>query len=336
MVLSSATTVEEAVWLEAHGCDAIIAQGFEAGGHRGLFLSDDLSSQLGTMALVPQVVDAVRVPVIAAGGIADGRGIAAALALGAAAVQIGTAFLFCPEAQLALAPAGIEDGTCKSDGHHQRVYRPAGARDREPQCSRARADVRRGAGISARRGRARAVAREVRAGRIGRFHSALVRPGGASWPRARRRGTDQTACRRNLAADRARLDDALVQMRSLTRAASSIARSACPHGARTSGHAAIATIKLGWHGGALMTILDSQVHAYEANTAKRPWHNVPELAAAHVTGDEMVAAMDKVGVDGAIFISPLSLCIATTPAMQWKCSRAHPDRFGYRQTRGPG
>jgi nitronate monooxygenase len=101
MVLSSATTVEEAVWLEAHGCDAIIAQGLEAGGHRGMFLSDDLTSQLGTMALVPQVVDAVRVPVIAAGGIADGRGIAAALALGAAAVQIGTAFLFCPEAQLA-------------------------------------------------------------------------------------------------------------------------------------------------------------------------------------------------------------------------------------------
>jgi nitronate monooxygenase len=101
MVVSSATTVDEAIWLEAHGCDAIIAQGIEAGGHRGIFLSDDLSSQLGTMALVPQVVDAVRVPVIAAGGIADGRGIAAALMLGAAAVQMGTAYLFCPEARVA-------------------------------------------------------------------------------------------------------------------------------------------------------------------------------------------------------------------------------------------
>ncbi|MBO9539075.1 nitronate monooxygenase [bacterium] len=99
-VLSSATTVEEAVWLERHGCDAIIAQGIEAGGHRGMFLSRDPATQLGTMALVPQVVDAVKVPVIAAGGIADGRGIAAAFALGAAAVQIGTAYLRCPEATI--------------------------------------------------------------------------------------------------------------------------------------------------------------------------------------------------------------------------------------------
>jgi nitronate monooxygenase len=97
-IMSSATTVEEARWLEAHGADAIIAQGLEAGGHRGIFLGDDLSTQTGTMALVPQIVDAVRVPVVAAGGITDGRGIAAALCLGAAAVQIGTAYLFCPEA----------------------------------------------------------------------------------------------------------------------------------------------------------------------------------------------------------------------------------------------
>ncbi|PSL92297.1 nitronate monooxygenase family protein [Pseudomonas sp. R9.37] len=99
-VLSSATTVEEAVWLEQHGCDAIIAMGIEAGGHRGLFLSDDLNTQIGLMALVPQIVDAVRVPVIAAGGIADARGIVAALALGASAVQIGTAYLFTPEANV--------------------------------------------------------------------------------------------------------------------------------------------------------------------------------------------------------------------------------------------
>lgn len=99
-VLSSATTVEEAIWLEAHGCDAVIAMGIEAGGHRGMFLSDDLNSQIGLMALLPQVVDAVSVPVIAAGGIADARGMVAAFALGASAVQIGTAYLFTPEASV--------------------------------------------------------------------------------------------------------------------------------------------------------------------------------------------------------------------------------------------
>lgn len=97
LVLCSATTATEARWLDARGCDAIIAQGNEAGGHRGMFLSDDVATQPGTFALVPQVVDAVEVPVIAAGGIADGRGIAAAFALGAAGVQIGTAYLFTPE-----------------------------------------------------------------------------------------------------------------------------------------------------------------------------------------------------------------------------------------------
>ena len=99
-IVSSATTADEARWLEDHGCDAIIAQGAEAGGHRGIFLTDHVASQAGTMALVPQVVDAVALPVIAAGGIADGRGIAAAFALGASAVQIGTAYLFTPEAKI--------------------------------------------------------------------------------------------------------------------------------------------------------------------------------------------------------------------------------------------
>lgn len=99
-ILSSATSVDEARWLEDQGCDAIIAQGFEAGGHRGMFLTDDVSTQIGTMVLVPMVVDAVKVPVVAAGGIADARGILAAFALGAAAVQIGTAYLHCPEAQI--------------------------------------------------------------------------------------------------------------------------------------------------------------------------------------------------------------------------------------------
>ena len=96
-ILSSATTVEEARWLEAHGADAIIAQGLEAGGHRGMFLTEDATTQLGTFALVRQIVQAVQVPVIAAGGIADAAGVAAALALGAAGVQVGTAYLLCPE-----------------------------------------------------------------------------------------------------------------------------------------------------------------------------------------------------------------------------------------------
>jgi nitronate monooxygenase len=97
-IFSSATTVEEARWLEAHGVDAIIAQGLEAGGHRGIFLSEDLSTQLGTFALLPQIVREVKLPVIAAGGIADAKGVAAAMALGAAGVQIGTAYLLCNEA----------------------------------------------------------------------------------------------------------------------------------------------------------------------------------------------------------------------------------------------
>lgn len=100
-VLSSATTLAEALWLDERGCDAIIAQGYEAGGHRGMFLSEDLGGQIGTFALVPLVADAVKVPVIAAGGVSDARGIAAALALGAAGVQVGSAYLHCPESRIA-------------------------------------------------------------------------------------------------------------------------------------------------------------------------------------------------------------------------------------------
>jgi nitronate monooxygenase len=97
-ILASATTIEEALWLEARGVDGIIAQGLEAGGHRGMFLSEDISTQVGTLALIPQIVQTVNVPVIAAGGIADAQGVQAALSLGAVGVQVGTAYLLCPEA----------------------------------------------------------------------------------------------------------------------------------------------------------------------------------------------------------------------------------------------
>jgi nitronate monooxygenase len=116
IVMSPATIVKEAIWLEENGADVIIAQGAEAGGHRGMFLTENIAEQPGTFALVPQVVDAVKVPVIATGGIADGRGIAAAFALGAAGVQVGTAYLRCPEskvsamARVALAQA-LDDST---------------------------------------------------------------------------------------------------------------------------------------------------------------------------------------------------------------------------------
>ena len=113
-ILSSATTVDEARWLEAHGVDAIIAQGAEAGGHRGIFLNKDLSNQPGTFALLPQVVRAVKVPVIAAGGIADARGVAAAMKLGAAAVQVGTAYLLCPEATT----SAVHRAALKSESAH--------------------------------------------------------------------------------------------------------------------------------------------------------------------------------------------------------------------------
>ncbi|GGM99773.1 nitronate monooxygenase [Shewanella xiamenensis] len=96
-VISTATTVEEALWLEAHGADAIIAQGLEAGGHRGHFLSEDLTEQLGTFSLLPQIIAAVDIPVIAAGGIVDAKTVRAAMTMGASAVQVGTAYLLCPE-----------------------------------------------------------------------------------------------------------------------------------------------------------------------------------------------------------------------------------------------
>ena len=113
-IISSATTINEALWLEAHGVDAIVAQGMEAGGHRGMFLSDDLTTQVGTFALLPQVVRAVKLPVIAAGGIVDAQGVAAAMALGAAGVQVGTAYLLCPEATI----SAVHRAALKSKAAH--------------------------------------------------------------------------------------------------------------------------------------------------------------------------------------------------------------------------
>jgi nitronate monooxygenase len=97
-IISSATTVPEGLWLQERGADAVIAQGLEAGGHRGMFLTGDLGTQLGTFALLPQLASALRVPVIAAGGVASAAGVRAARALGAAGVQVGTAYMCCPEA----------------------------------------------------------------------------------------------------------------------------------------------------------------------------------------------------------------------------------------------
>ena len=116
VTMSSATTVAEARWLEDHGIDVIIAQGFEAGGHRGMFLSDNLDAQVGTFALVPQIVDAVKLPVIATGAVSDARGIAAAFMLGAAGVQVGSAYMHCPESKVtpphrAALAAAQDDGT---------------------------------------------------------------------------------------------------------------------------------------------------------------------------------------------------------------------------------
>jgi nitronate monooxygenase len=129
-ILSSATTVEEAIWLEQHGCDAIIAMGYEAGGHRGMFLSDDLSTQVGTFALVPQVVDAVKVPVIAAGAISDARGVAAG------------------SQSQRLTPQGPAHRQGKPDRHHQHFHRTSGAGHCQSGDARTRPDVSAGAGLS--------------------------------------------------------------------------------------------------------------------------------------------------------------------------------------------
>ncbi len=126
-VIGTATTPAEALAWQEVGADAVVASGLEAGGHRGTFLGDWDGSQIGTMALVPACVDALRIPVIAAGGIMDGRGITAALALGAQAVQLGTAFLACPESAITPAQRSAMAGAQASDTRLTRIFsgRPA-------------------------------------------------------------------------------------------------------------------------------------------------------------------------------------------------------------------
>ena len=127
LVIGTATTVAEALAWQDVGADAVCASGMEAGGHRGSFLDLSSSSQIGTLALVPACVDALAIPVVAAGGVMDGRGIAAALALGAQAVQMGTAFLACPESAITPAQRAAMTGAQASDTRLTRIFsgRPA-------------------------------------------------------------------------------------------------------------------------------------------------------------------------------------------------------------------
>ena len=206
LVLSSATTVKEARWLEQRGVDAVIAQGVEAGGHRGMFLSDDLAGQVGTFALVPQIVDAVKVPVIAAGAVSDARGIAAAFVLGAAGVQIGSAYLHCPESKIS-APhrAALQERERRRHRRHQSDDRPAGARHRQPPDPRDRPDQPDRAGVSAGGRRARPAARQSRGGGLGRFLADVVGAGGGARTRHAGAGTDAGAGRRGAGAAAARV-----------------------------------------------------------------------------------------------------------------------------------
>ena len=183
LVMGSATIVKEAIWLEENGADIIIAQGAEAGGHRGMFLTENIAEQPGTFALVPQVVDAVKVPVIAAGGIADGRGIAAAFALGAAGVQIGTAYLRCPESKV-IAPARVALAQAGDDfhRHHQCHDRTSRARRRQPGDARSWPHLGACTGVSPCRDRAWAPEGGRRKARQGRFHQSVGRAGRADGP----------------------------------------------------------------------------------------------------------------------------------------------------------
>jgi nitronate monooxygenase len=145
-LVGTATTVDEAVALEKAGVDAVVTQGAEAGGHRGSFAAEFEVAMVGTISLVPQVVDAVRVPVIASGGIMDGRGIAAALALGAQAVQMGTAFLVCDESGV---PDAYKDAILKAREHETRLTRVFSGRPARGIVNRFMTEVERTAGPGA-------------------------------------------------------------------------------------------------------------------------------------------------------------------------------------------
>ena len=211
-VMSSATTVEEALWLEARGVDVIIAQGHEAGGHRATFLGPDLNramaSQSGTMALVPQVVDAVRVPVIAAGGIADGRGIAAALMLGAAGTQLGTAYLLCPEAATPpLHRDALRRGAANATVLTNVFTGRPRARPGQPVHSRSRADGECRAGISNSSRSFGTFTDFSRATRQRRLHAAVGGPGLAARTGDAGKSTDNPFGDGNNAAVQAALGD---------------------------------------------------------------------------------------------------------------------------------
>ena len=194
LVLSSATTVAEARWLEQHGADAIIAQGREAGGHRGMFLSDDIDAQPGLISLLPQVRDAVRLPVVAAGGISDGRAIAAAFALGADAVQIGTAYLRTPEATISpLHRAALASARDDATRLTNVFTGPPRTRSRQPVRGRGRADVRGRAAVPLGGWSGRAAAGCGGKARQRRLFPALGRRGRGARPRRGRRGADAPA-----------------------------------------------------------------------------------------------------------------------------------------------
>lgn len=195
-VLCSATTVDEGLWLQAQGADAVIAQGLEAGGHRGHFLSNDLTRQTGTLALVPQLAAALQVPVIAAGGIATPAAVAAARALGASAVQVGTAYLLCPEATTSAVHRAALQSDQAPHSAHPPVHRAPGTGHRQPADARTGPPAPRCTGLPfghRRRGTAEGGRRSAR---LRRFFAPVGRPVGPAVPPTNRCGPHAVAGQR--------------------------------------------------------------------------------------------------------------------------------------------